>query len=113
MANSHFGVRLPTGWFTYLKLRPSSHKAWRITLSHVCGDVPFSAAADAARREGASVIEYGGEGFTAWDGEGVEVDNVWPKPCFCVYGEDQDVEWIAPEMLVVEGVGAPRHWAWY
>lgn len=105
-------MRLPTGWFTYLKLRPSLKKPWRITLSHVSGDVPFSAVADAARRERATVIEYGGEGFTAWDGEGVEIDKEWPRPCVCVYG-GQRFEWVGPEMLIIEGVGTPGHWAWY
>lgn len=88
--------------------------SWRITLSHVAGDVPFSAVRAAAQREGAEVIEYGGEGFTAWDAEGVELDTEYPKPCYCVYGTDPgDVEWVAPEMLIIEGVGVPGRWAWY
>lgn len=107
----HFGARVTTGWFTYLRLRPGAHMAWRLTLSAVHGTVPFAVIAAVAAQEGASVIEYGGEGFTDWDEEGVQVDNEWPRPCACSYG--QEMEWVAPEMLVVEAVGAPGHWAWY
>lgn len=89
------------GWFTYLKLRPED-MSWRIVLSHVSGDVPFEAVAAAARREGAQVIEYS-ENFTAWDEHGVQIDIEWPKPCYWVYGEP--AEWVAPHMLVIEGVG--------
>jgi hypothetical protein len=107
----HFGARVPSGWFTYLKLRPGADMPWRLTLSAVHGSVPFAVAAAAAAAEGASVIEYGGEGFTDWDDCGVQIDSEWPKPCACVYGGE--MEWVAPEMLVVEAVGVPGHWAWY
>ncbi|CAK9783819.1 hypothetical protein CC85DRAFT_330088 [Cutaneotrichosporon oleaginosum] len=111
VCGEHFGARVATGWFTYLKLRPSEDMPWRLTLSVVHGTVPFAVVASVAIRERASVIEYGGEGFTDWDEDGVEIDYEWPKPCVCVYGES--LEWIAPETLVIEAVGVPGHWAWY